>query len=188
MSESHQQTISGLPEKCGQNYITLLVRDPHWLYVYWDISEDKKKMFLSEFGSELIDKSVPVLKVTNISKNESFYVRINNFSNNWYVNVDDPNCIYVVEIGLRIAENFFISMLDSNSIITPGETVSSETNRFFINYNDLRQGRLEMNKCGTIIQNSTFDGYPGISSLEFAGKTANEVDFAGSSAQFYGIY
>ena len=190
MPELHQQIASDLPVKYEQDSINLLVRDPHWIYVYWDISEKRKNLLLHEFGNEFISKSVPVLKITNISRNESFYVRINEFSTNWYVNVPDANSIYVAEIGRKISDAFFISMLNSNSIVTPGDRVSNDSAAYFVNYNHLRQGRLDLEvieKFGFQVQHHCFTGYLGISSLEFAEHSENESHFGESSAQFYGV-
>lgn len=186
----HHEIVSNLPIKYEQDYIALLARDPHWLYVYWDISENKKNTFFDEFGSEIINKSVPVLKITNLTKNESFYVRINDFSNNWYINVSGSNSIYMVEIGRRISDNFFISILNSNSTVTPGDSVSHDSTAYFVNYNDLKHGRLDLGmvkKFESQVQNKLFAGYIGISSQEFAGQSGKESHFGESSAQFYGI-
>lgn len=190
MSELHQQYAGGSPDKYEQDCINLLVRDPHWLYVYWDISENKRNLLVRELGSEFYDKSVPALKITNVSRNESFFVRINEFSTNWYVHVDDANSIYVAEIGRKISDNFFVSMLNSNRIVTPGDSVSENSAAYFINYNHLREGRLELGALKEYrgqVQNHWFAGYPGISSMEFAGNPEKESAIGLSSAHFYGV-
>jgi Uncharacterized protein conserved in bacteria len=132
------------PVVCEQDCLTLLARDPHWLYVYWEISDDRRKLLLDEFGMDFMERSIPVLKITNITKNDYFYVRINEFSNSWYLNVPDSNSIYVVEIGRKISDNFFISILNSNSTITPNDSLSYDTTACFVNYTDLRDGKLSL--------------------------------------------
>lgn len=190
MPELHQQIASDLLVKYEQDCINLLVRDPHWVYVYWDISEKRKELLVHELGNEFVSKSVPALKVTNVSKNESFYVRINEFSTSWYVNVPDSNSIYVAEIGRKISDSFFISILSSNSIVTPGDSVSNESAAHFVNFNHLRQGRMDfriVKKIDLPVRNHFFTGYLGISSLEFAEHSEDEGHFGESSARFYGL-
>lgn len=170
MPELYPQNEINMPAKCGQDRLTLLVKDPHWLYVYWEISETRKNLMLQDFGMDLLERSIPVLKVINISKNECFYVRINEFSNSWYLNVPDSNCLYMVEIGRRISENFFISILNSNSIVTPGESLSYDTSACFVNYIDLREGRLDIGN---------------MKKYEFLKPANEERHFGESSAQFY---
>jgi len=140
MSEVYLQKEGFMPSGYGDSQITLLARDPYWLYAYWELSPESKDAFIRDFGLELWEKSVPALKVTNISKNESFFVRINDFSDSWYINVNDPNCLYVAELGRKVSERFFISIANSNYVSTPGCSVSSNTAAYFINYNDLKNG------------------------------------------------
>ena len=173
MYEVQAQTMGHLPVKFGENCIALLARDPNCLYVYWEITEETKNRFLQDFGQEFLGRSVPVLKVTNISASESFYVRINDFSNNWYINVPDPNSLYVVEIGRRISEHFFVSMLNSNCIVTPGNSLSPNTAAYFVNYADLKNGKPDIDEGK--IYDSCITSYQ------------SESIFGESSAQSYDI-
>jgi len=150
MSELYLQSESFVPSGYGNSQITLLARDPYWLYAYWEISPESKDAFIRDLGPELWEKSVPALKVTNISKNESFFVRINDFSDSWYINVNYPNCLYVAELGRKISERFFISIASSNYVSTPGCSVSSNTAAYFINYNDLKNGLAGINTLNGI--------------------------------------
>lgn len=145
--------------------ITILARDPNWLYVYWNIPEEKNMAFSAELGEELWKRSIPALKVSNITRNESFFVRINEFSDSWYVNVQNSNNLYMVEIGRKLSENYFIGMLSSNSIFTPSNYVSPDTTACFVNYADLKSGRIEVPTGKTnefIINNHTAEGIIGL--------------------------
>lgn len=138
MAEAHTQDKSFLPLGYNDNRITLLPRDPHWLFAYWEVSEDKKSSFFQQFGETLWKNSIPVLKVTNINNSTSFYIKINDYANNWYINVPDANCIYMAELGRKVSEEFFISLASSNSASTPGNSISANTTVNFVNYNELR--------------------------------------------------
>lgn len=153
--------------------ITLLARDPNWLYVYWDIPEEKNTAFSAELGEDLWKRSIPALKVTNITRNESFFIRINEFSDNWYINVQYSNNLYMVEIGRKISDNFFISISNSNSIVTPGNYVSPDTTACFVNYMDLKSGRVEI-QTGKI-----YDSF-------ICGNAEEEISSLSSSANLYG--
>lgn len=140
MPEDHAKNQYYLPSAYNDNRIVLLARDPFWLYAYWEISREKKNNFFENFGSKLWDKSVPVLKISNASKNESFYVGINEFSNNRYINVSDSNNIYTAEIGRMVSDRFFISLASSNHIATPGDNISLNTTACFADYRALWMG------------------------------------------------
>lgn len=146
MLETNAQNQYFLPPVYDDNRIVLLARDPFWLYAYWEISREKRNDFFDNFGNNLWDKSIPVLKVTNISRNDVFYVRINDFSNSWYINVSDSNNVYAAEIGRMVREQFFVSLASSNHITTPGDSISQNTTSCFADYRDLRVGTVKLKK------------------------------------------
>lgn len=190
MSELHQQNTYNLPLGYNDNRITIMARDPHWIYMYWEISNETKQNFYQNFGQHLWDKSVPVLRVTNISKNESFFVRINDFVKNWYINVPDSSCLYAAEIGRMISETFFIGLANSNYTTTPNECMDSNTTSYFINYKYLKNGKLDVNK-GEIYESHTYKLHSqtisGLSSPELFGIDLEKSTFGVSSAQLFGI-
>lgn len=189
MSEVHVKTADNTITECEDSCITLLARDPYWLYVYWEFPDSRKSAFIEDFGQEFWDKSIPVLKVANISKCESFFVRINDFSNNWYINVPDPNCSYMVEIGRRVSEHFFISISNSNCIVTPANEISPDTTACFVNYTNMKNSKLAR-ETGKLYDSYDFmqksAGISGISSPESYGAVQEESFFGQSSGQLYG--
>jgi hypothetical protein len=190
MSVVHTKSAFNLPLGYNDNRVILLARDPHLLFAYWEISEEKKNEFIGEFGHELWEKSTPFLKVTNVSCNISFYIRINDFSNNWYINVEDSNCLYVAELGRRISDKFFINLASSNYINTPNDAVSTNVAGHFINYNTLKNGTLDVNS-GKIYETYEYKlqtkAIFGVSSQELFGINFKESLFGVSSAELFGI-
>lgn len=190
MQSVSSENFYKLPSGYNENRITLMARDPHWLFAYWEVSNDSKKAFCENFGEELWDKSIPVLKILNISKNESFFVRINDFSNNWYINVADSNCLYSAEIGRKLSEDFFINLASSNLASAPSDTVSPDTNTYFIDYRKLKKGVLNLhnNKIYEQIDYSIeADFISGLSSPELFGIDIKDSIFGISSAELFGF-
>lgn len=190
MSDVHAQSTFSLPLEYGNNRIVLMVRDPHWLYAYWEISPEKRNAFIQEFGQDLWEKSYPVLRITNVSKNESFFIRINDYTNNWYIYVEDANSLFVAEIGRSIAQQFFINLASSNYIYTPSETVSNNTSAYFVDYRTMKGGYLDLEsktitRYQETILNTNFT--IGVSSPELFGINLHESMFGVSSAELYGI-
>lgn len=190
MSEAHAQGTYNIPSGYDDNRIVLLARDPNWLYAYWEISSATKSNFIREFNQDLWEKSVPVLKVTNVSKNASFNIRINDFSNSWYINVEDSNSLYTAELGRVVSEQFFINLASSNYVVTPGNAVSSNTTAYFLDYRNLRNGKFDP-ESGKIYENYGYDlhsrGVIGISSPELMGMDLEESMFGISSGLLSGI-
>jgi hypothetical protein len=186
MSELQTKDTYTLPTAYNDNEIILLARDPHWLYVYWQISETRKSNFINEFGEGLWERSVPVLKVTNISKNTNTYIRINDFSNNWFINVEDTNSLYLAELGRKIADQFFINLASSNYISTPSNSISTNSNTHFIDYRELQHSKLNLN-AGKMYDSATIHKASGLifgpSSSELFGPDVNESLLGISSSE-----
>lgn len=175
MLEIYPDSEYQLPESYNGTEIILAARDPNWLYAYWEISEDKKKQFIDQFGMELWEKSIPSLKIINISKIEELFIRINESSNSWYINVEHPGCVYFAEIGRKISDTFFISLATSNCINTPGDNISANTTCFFVDYNYFRTKGLTLKpkeiyeQFDRSFRLSTLSGVssPGVSEADF---------------------
>ena len=90
-----------LPYRYNQTLVKVLAQNPNTLFVYWDISDQDRLNFQNKYGNDFFDKTRPVLVVHNVTNNYTFEININDFANNWYVNVDDTKCKYQVELGRR---------------------------------------------------------------------------------------
>lgn len=115
-----------LPDNYGDNQIYLLIRDPHWIYAYWEIQKDHQEAHLAELGGSW-DQVTSVLRVYDISdpdgKTTFFDVILRNMVTAWYLNVL-PNHSYYVEIGLLHRDGRFIALARSNFITTPRSGMS----------------------------------------------------------------
>lgn len=139
LSKMELQSLYQLPESYGDTKIVLMAVDPHLLYTYWEIGYDKLKSFEKNIGARVLENSYSALRVTNISKNFSFFIRLNDFSTSWYINAPDSNCIYVVEIGRKLLNEFFINFATSNYITMPSVNISFNNSTCFINYKNSSQ-------------------------------------------------
>jgi hypothetical protein len=190
MDEAFAANEYYLPLGYNDNKITLLARDPNWLYAYWELSTEKRSEFIREFGNDILEKSVPVIKVTNVSKNSNFFVRINDFSNSWYISVPDTNSLYIAEIGRKVSDKFFINLAESNYISTPANDISKNNAAYFIDYNTLKDGKPDL-ESGSIYKtfnsesNSEFK--IGISSPELIGIDFEKSHIGMSSAELFEI-
>jgi hypothetical protein len=115
-----------LPDNYGDNQIYLLVRDPYWIYSYWEIQEGHQQHHLAKLGGNW-ESVVSVLRVydtTEKKKASSFYdIVLQNMSRSWYINTQ-PNRSYFVEIGLLHRDGRFICLARSNHVTTPRSGMS----------------------------------------------------------------
>jgi len=118
---SSWQRAQELPSGYGDNMIYLLVRDPHWIYSYWEIQKDHQEKTLAELGGSW-DHVRSVLRVYDVTERRglpSFYdIPLQGMAANWYIQAQ-PNRSYVVEIGLLHQDGRFLALARSNQVTTP---------------------------------------------------------------------
>ncbi|MBU0650946.1 DUF4912 domain-containing protein [bacterium] len=114
----------------SQDKIILLVRDPHWLFAYWDLSGSIVEHLKSEFGADVINGSKMVLRVKDVTDanpdNPANYydVFLDYGTANWYINVPCSNRSYCTELGFITSDGRYILIIRSNTVISPRDTVS----------------------------------------------------------------
>ena len=115
------------PPGYGDNNIVALVRDPWWIFVYWEIRHDKEADSIKKLkdAGDGPDKYIlRVYDVTNVDFNgknarSHFDVELKGVSNSWYINVNSPGRLWVVDIGMLTKRNYFCLLARSNTVRTP---------------------------------------------------------------------
>ena len=86
--------------------------------------------FEKEYGSDFFNNTRPVLVVHNLTDNYTFEIDINDFANNWYINVNDTKCKYYVELGRRAKNSDvinkpinYLNISFSNTIEIPNDHI-----------------------------------------------------------------
>ncbi|MFN4245738.1 MAG: DUF4912 domain-containing protein [Brevinematia bacterium] len=120
-----------LPHEYGDTKVVFLVQDPYWTHVYWEISPSKREELgllpRGEHGKQLLLRVYDVTGVENVfnglNANSFFDVYINDYTNNWYVNVPEYDRSYCVDLGVLIDGNFVV-IARSNIVRVPRGSVS----------------------------------------------------------------
>lgn len=121
-----------LPYRYNQTVVKILAQTPNILFVYWDISDNDRNNFVSQYGEDFFNNTVPVLLVINKTMNYSYEVQINDFANSWYLHVNDANCEYQVELGRRnkeVSQNYYPDyyyVTTSNELDMPNDHILLE--------------------------------------------------------------
>lgn len=125
-----RRDLPSIPWSYGKCNITALVRDPYWLFVYWEINEVKQQEIARRYGPQAWAESWPVLRVydaTNLYFFDSRHyseIAINDYANNWYVCTGQPNRTYCIELGRVRPDGSFIFLARSNLVSTPRDQIS----------------------------------------------------------------
>jgi hypothetical protein len=133
--EAPQEISSyNLPLRYGDNRIVIMARDPWWLYTYWDISEQRINEVIFAIPVYERQNMKWILRVYDLSgvkdfngqnANSFFDIDIHFEANNWYVNVNQPEREWCIEIGLLNPFGKFFPVARSNIIKTPYFGISS---------------------------------------------------------------
>jgi hypothetical protein len=113
-----------LPPGYGDNLIVLMVRDPFWLFTYWEISGQRRDEIKKEVGEPAFNGLQERLRVYDTQDWRSFDVEISSGARNWYVRVPASNRTYCVDIGYITANGKFITAARSNWVTTPLDRMS----------------------------------------------------------------
>ena len=115
-----------LPSQYGVDKMVLLVRDPWWLYTYWELKQETVERLKSELKDEFYKakRVLRVYDVTNVifngsNANRFFDIQVHEFASNWYIDAGGPGRSWCVDLGLKLSDGRFITILRSNVVQTP---------------------------------------------------------------------
>jgi len=102
---AHANEYFDLPYRYNETLVKLLAQTPNRLFVYWDISDMDRENYIKYFGEDFFYKTVPFLRIKNETNNYTFEVEINDFANSWYIEINDDNCKYTIELYRKFREH-----------------------------------------------------------------------------------
>lgn len=145
-----------LPYRYNETVVKILYQTPTILFVYWDISDYDRERFVKEYGENFFYNTKPILKIFNLTKNYSFEIEINDFANSWYINVNDANCEYKVELA-RKTINFeknpntdYIYISSSNDIEFPNDHILLEELPDVIKFRNVKTNEISTKDISTL--------------------------------------
>lgn len=192
-----------LPFRYNQTVVKILAQTPNILFIYWDISDEDRKSYEKEYGSNFFEKTRPYLIITNKTKNYTFEVEINDFANSWYLHVNDADCDYQVELGRKFIENSvasaeetasysandYLPITSSNDIEMPNNHILFDKLGKSIFFRNTKTNIVTKKDISSIsfMQNigkvyNIYDLYKEIYKDEFAGDNILELDFPSSNS------
>jgi len=150
-----------LPAGYGTTEAVLLPRDPNWMFIYWEITENSRKEVCRVHGTDIFQKGRHVIRVHQASttggSGKYFDVPIVHDAKNWYINVQESGGAYYCEVGLALPDGAFISLVKTNTVNLPAGHVSDITDEKWM------------------AVTADFDKLLQLSGVEYIGKGSGEV-------------
>lgn len=107
------------PESYGVNRVRLLVKDPQWLFAYWDIDPKLLSGWRRELGERTMALSRLTLRLYDPGHGEDTLILIPAGARSWYVRAEVAPRAYAAELGLTLPSGEFRRVATSNTVGTP---------------------------------------------------------------------
>jgi hypothetical protein len=127
------------PESYGQNRIRLLVRDPEWIFAYWDVKPQSLEELAKSLGERALALSRLTLRVVDPVSGGSSDILLPPGARWWYVRTDAARRTYRAELGVTLPSGEFRRLAESNTVVTPRVGPSPERARRRMSYRDARE-------------------------------------------------
>jgi uncharacterized protein len=115
----------------AKDRVVVVVRDPYWLHVYWELTHQSVQRAEAALGQDW-HGARPILRVCDVSAQDTTStaeavvrdVDIHGGCNNWYIEVAQPPRSYRVDLGYLSKRGQFYVLARSNVVTTPKAGVS----------------------------------------------------------------
>ena len=115
-----------LPASYNCTKLTLIPRDPYWLYAYWEIAPSSIEEMKKQLGVEF-DRAAYALRIYDVScisfngnnANRQFDIDVGRDANNWCINLWNDNVSLCADLGMRLPDGRFFKLARSNFATTP---------------------------------------------------------------------
>lgn len=150
-----------LPEGYGTTEAVLLPRDPNWMFIYWEISDQTKAEVRAKHGTDIFESARQVIRVYDTTSDADARKYFDNpalmEAKSWYINVPESGRTYCCEVGLATPDGDFISLVRTNNIQLPAGRLSDTADEQWLSVTP------------------DFDKLLQLSGVEYIGKGSGEV-------------
>ncbi|GEM_PF-927365 len=116
-----------IPTGYGDTRIVLLVKDPWWIYAYWEINAQHEREVRRQLLPEDIGGVQSILRVYDVTgrnfptdpPHHRSDIPLSGLAMSWYLHVNAPNRSFIVDIGLLTRDGRFLLLARSNCVTTP---------------------------------------------------------------------
>lgn len=127
IGQNMQEPAFSIPTGYGDNRIVLMVKDPWWLYAYWEIQPAVERSARAQLLPNEVAGLQTVLRVYDVTgrrypdqpAHRFFDISLSGMAVNWYIKTDAPGRSFVVEIGLLTNTGRFLLLARSNMVTPP---------------------------------------------------------------------
>jgi len=133
VSQPHTSPESyNLPAGYGEDSIVLMIRDPWWLYAYWEVQPETERLIRGRLLPKEIAGLRTILRVRDVTQKDSaknsinrpFDIEVTDMATSRYINIDSPGRSFIVELGFLTRSKKFLVLVRSNQVTSPQYGIS----------------------------------------------------------------
>jgi hypothetical protein len=125
---SPQAAEAEFPARYGVDRLVFLVRDPSWIYAWWELTEPTlasgRRTLAADASLVLRVYDVTAIDWDGTNHHVSFDVEVWDLLGNWYIELGRPGSSFVGELGLRARDGRFLALVRSNFVTMPRDSMS----------------------------------------------------------------
>jgi len=122
-----------LPENYNEDILVFMVRDPYWIFAYWNIKAETLRKLEEQVGSAVLGQARTIIKIYKGEHKENLTnaalhmeMDVSGPAHCWYIHLGQPDkCFYGI-LGFLTPGGEFIEIARSNSIQLPRDTIASQ--------------------------------------------------------------
>lgn len=120
--------LGELPEAYGTGMVMASARDPHWLYVFWDLTDEQQ----NEYNRASRDKHL-IVRLLNVAQGNRVVseTHVHPESRNWFIPAPIAGAQYQVELGYNDKQDQWQQVSQSRPVATPPDKLSQDTGADF---------------------------------------------------------
>ncbi len=107
------------PETYGVDRVRLMVKDPEWLFAYWDLSSRAVESLRRELGERGMALARLTLRITDPGHGGTSVILLPYGARAWYVRADKHSRSYRAMLGWTLPSGQFRTLAESNLVTTP---------------------------------------------------------------------
>ncbi len=122
------------PESYGRSRVRLLVKDPEWLFAFWDVDARALDDLRARYGERVVALARLSLRVSDPAQGGSQLILLPAGARSWYVRTDAERRAYRADLGMTLPSGEFRPLATSNTVIVPRRGPSAEAARATLNW------------------------------------------------------
>lgn len=155
-----------LPDSYGDNKVVLMPKNPHWLFSYWEMSQDKINELKAAYGEDRVNSARPALRVYDVTMiefngnnaNAYFDIELPDDIGEWFIGGLNPSACYIVDIGLKTSDGQFLTVARSTSVKMPSHSVSDNIDEEWMIVEEYFKKLMEKSSAGRIVNGKWIGG------------------------------